>query len=1002
MLSDLLQAIALYTHIIAVYSHPSPPNPLYLSAALNNLPAALSIKFSVLGQISDLNMAIQMQEKIVQDLPALSEPSFALHNLAISYQTRFEKTGNTPDLQNAIDLHEKALPLRPLGHIERFNSLDSLDDVLSIMFDISGDILRLRRLIEVRRLELVLRPADHPERSAVLDRLSSALSVSFTSVGSLELPELREMIDMYEESLVLRPLGHPQRYSSLANLAVALLQKFEHQGNDSDLGRAIKLCQDSLELCASSDPGRFKPLHTLADALVTRFHVKGHAADLDKALEYLENAGVLCPSNNTDQAMLLNSRSNALLTRSTISGVRKDLDDAIAIRKECLLLCPSGHPSHTIILSNLANSMTVRYRQTSEMGDLSCARKIYESILCMHPPGHPNRAKSLSRLADCLHLSYDHSGSMADLQSSVELHEEALSLRSTDHPERPISLHSLAAILIKRFKNLGIISDLDRVVEFAEEALRLYPDGHSKRSHYLNNLALALVARFEAIQNSDDLDVAIRHYEEALQLRPPLHPLHPESQNNLANALVRRFRSDGFKHIDDLNDAIEMYVAVLSQRQSGREDRLYPLNNLANAFCMRYEFLEEPAELDYQASISLHEEALSLAPTGHPMHCSVLINISKFALAKFQKSDDAIALKKAISFAREARDNALDHYKVDALDLLGKLYLLGREPDITQSITAFSLGARFELGLPSKRFGVAKAWIECALRPESVALCPSVEVDATAAYIAAIDLLPLLFLFELDATSRLSVLRQAPSLASDAAAWLSRQGNECRAVELLEQGRAVFWSFSRQISNKFGEVPGEVGVKFRTLSERLQVMMSTDSSQSGLAASAVTRSRRELQDEWTDTVEEVRKIAGLEHFLKAKPYEELRQAAKNGPIVMLIASDHGCFAIIIRSETSTPDSIILPISREDVLDLGKRLEEVLCLFGIRRHRVHSARNNLQDSDPLEAENKLQRILAEIWDKAVKHVIKRLELQVCLVYLSRSRSYVRRAEDLIHF
>jgi hypothetical protein len=80
-------------------------------------------------------------------------------------------------------------------------------------------------------------------------------------------------------------------------------------------------------------------------------------------------------------------------------------------------------------------------------------------------------------------------------------------------------------------------------------------------------------------------------------------------------------------------------------------------------------------------------------------------------------------------------------------------------------------------------------------------------VHATEAYEGAIDILPCLFWLKVNNASRLRTLECLLMLTCDVASWFVHHGNATHAVELLEQGCAVFWANKVHIKSTFNNLP---------------------------------------------------------------------------------------------------------------------------------------------------------------------------------------------------
>ncbi|KAG1842268.1 CHAT domain-containing protein [Suillus subalutaceus] len=111
-----------------------------------------------------------------------------------------------------------------------------------------------------------------------------------------------------------------------------------------------------------------------------------------------------------------------------------------------------------------------------------------------------------------------------------------------------------------------------------------------------------------------------------------------------------------------------------------------------------------------------------------------------------------------------------------------------------------------------------------------------------------------------------------------------------------------------------------------------------------------TRYRRLVKD-WNGAVEEIRKIEGYSRFLLPPLFSDLQDAACDGPIIVLIASELSCDAIIIPHK-QPPTKIPLPTDLKKLQALAARLQ--------------------RRSTPA-----LTTALTELWDDVVRLVIENL-------------------------
>ena len=72
--------------------------------------------------------------------------------------------------------------------------------------------------------------------------------------------------------------------------------------------------------------------------------------------------------------------------------------------------------------------------------------------------------------------------------------------------------------------------------------------------------------------------------------------------------------------------------------------------------------------------------------------------------------------------------------------------------------------------------------------------------------------------------------------------------------------------------------------------------------------------RRRAARDWDAAVDQIRRIEGLENFLRPIPFTDLRAAASGGPVVIVNISRHGSHALIVTPATTThPDPEVLVV-----------------------------------------------------------------------------------------
>jgi CHAT domain-containing protein/tetratricopeptide (TPR) repeat protein len=647
-------------------------------------------------------------------------------------------------------------------------------------------------------------------------------------------------------------------------------------------------------------------LHSRARSLVTKFERGGGTRYIDKAIVLDREALELCSPGHPMRADSLTELASDVSTRYAQLGATKDLEEAVVLNREALDLCPQGHPDRSMSLNNLACHLSTRYEQLGAIQDLEEAIVLDREALDLFPQGHPDRSTSLNNLAADLSTRYNQLGAMQDLDEAIVLDREALDLRPQGHPDRSTSLIGLAVHLSTRYAQLGAMQDLDEAIVLDREALDLCPQGHPHRSGSLNNRAAHLSSRYKQLGAMEDLDEAIVLDREALDLFPQGHPDRSTSLNNLAVHLCSRYEELGA--MQDLDEAIFLAREALDLFPQGHPYRSMSLSNLAAHLSSRYKQLRAMEDLD--EAIVLGREGLDLRPQGHPDRSHSLDNLACDLRSRFTRS-------------KQLRD------KEELFSLYAQLVHVPQ-------VSSVDLSA-------------ARGWICAAedLQHPSLLLAYEISLRLLIQHLATLPSLP----------QHLVILKTlTSSLAVDAFSACLRKCAPARAVELLEQGRGVFWNqLTRLRSTPLDDVvascpAGNVLVEeFTRLALLIRnALNSPDPDQH----ERVCRLNLKLQG----IVTNIRNLPGLSRFLLPSLFPDLQHAASGGPVIIVNASKYSCDALIVFLDRD-PVHIPLQVTREDVRDLSTELHTLT----LRARRADMAKE-------------LAFFLRKLWDRIVSPIV----------------------------
>jgi CHAT domain-containing protein len=795
-----------------------------------------------------------------------------------------------------------------------------------------GDSLEMK--IVTGRWLLAACPSDHPLRADICKSLVHRLDQRFEETGSIAL--LDEVITLEREALALQPAGHPDRASACNNLAITLRRRYEMTGNSDVLDEIIMLHREALALRPAGHPVRASSCNNLANALQARCKLTGNS-DL--------------------------------------------LDETITLHREALALRPAGHPVRASSCNNLANALQTRYEVTGSSDVLDEIIMLHREALALRPAGHPVRASSCNNLANALQTRYMVTGSSDLLDETIALHREALDLCSAGHSDRAMSCNNLANALQARYEVTGSSDLLDETTALQREALALQPAGHPDRAMSCNNLANTLRTRYEMTGNSDLLNESIMLHREALALRPTGHPLRASSCNNLANALETRYGMIGSS--DLLDETITLHREALALRPAGHPDRFVSCNNLANALRARYKMTGSSDLLD--EATMLGREALALRPTGHSDHAGSCYSLADQLLLRFRQIQDVTVIDEALVLARESAVSSSPSSSWKAFRMLCRIHLESDSPHLSISTATQYLSQASAL-YPDNTALFIKAmqdllsmiWIRRSDWTADIALL------LLNVYSNLIDKLSRMTGFAFDTVSQLVALKSARSFGSDACMAALLSGCSSQAIEQIDHAHGVIWAQAlHQRDPQLQDLPGSLAFELEVL---LRAVSVPTSKVAPIPSNPATRHLspddvRHQQNSRIQTIlTEVRAMPGLERFMLGKTYAQLRETAREHPVVVL-ASAHGfVYALIIRNSVQEhPDEIRLKVLSDHLA----RLRRTATQAGLRTR--HVIRDFEVESDrqmrPGRSKDTALGTLAELWKEIVKPVLDHLQLTV---------------------
>ncbi|KAJ7495108.1 hypothetical protein FB451DRAFT_1121698 [Mycena latifolia] len=201
---------------------------------LETLAGCMNARYRRLGDINDLETAVQQQQEAV-DLAPEGHPNRAqyLHNLAVSLRDGYLRLGEVSNLEAVLQANTEAVNLTPDGHSMKATYLPGLATALTHRYEELGDVNDLKLAVEKHQEVVRLTSVDHIDRAWSVHCLASCLLDLYKK--SQDLNVLDMALDKFQELLEITPSGHPDRAERLQDLAGCFAYQYRHSGKSEAL-----------------------------------------------------------------------------------------------------------------------------------------------------------------------------------------------------------------------------------------------------------------------------------------------------------------------------------------------------------------------------------------------------------------------------------------------------------------------------------------------------------------------------------------------------------------------------------------------------------------------------------------------------------------------------------------------------------------------------------------------------------------------------------------------
>jgi tetratricopeptide (TPR) repeat protein len=617
------------------------------------------------------------------------------------------------------------------------------------------------------------------------------------------------------------------------------------------LQEAILVYEDVLQLRVPEDENRAEAVEDLGFAIFRLCAYHEGAKRIDRSVELLREALHLRPPGDPLREGPLGRLARALLFLHQ-QGEYHDLrilTEVIAHSQEALQLCSSGHSGRARALGTLSSALHSHFLVSSDPVMLNDAIRLRKETLELCDRGGHERIAALINLSSLLNDSFRYYGGFDKAAETVAVLREALQLSPIGTPGRFMTIDSLATALGENFQQTGQKTFLAEAISLGREALQLVPAAHPQRKRIVGNLADSLLLDFREHRGARVLEEGMTLARESVLAHEGGHPHRISFITLLAEALQL---GSGIYGPSALQEAISLYTEALEACPFDSLRRVVPLEKLADLYCG----LDKPS---WVAAHVLYCEALELSPIGRPTRSQLLCGISRCYL--------------------DPRSPLLDIHE-------GIRYLAQAYTDDYCHVNRRLKSAISDLERVEVAYRAQQDHLDLSTRTRN----SSQILDL---YACIVGLLPRAANFGLAHQTRFQAVAGLDELTRSAVTRAILLERFRQAVEILEEGRGVFWSQSLHLrANGFDNVPEGDQRELERLLRLLEFSARRDQS-SDLSVAELEQNletRRKLNNEAERLISRIRSYPGLSRFLLPASFGGLMDALPPGYVVIVNTS----------------------------------------------------------------------------------------------------------------
>lgn len=714
-----------------------------------------------------------------------------------------------------------------------------------------------------------------------------------------------------EMSLDLLPVGDRARLEGQLAFATALLCRYELTKDEPLLDRARALLRQYGRDYPPGSDGRAVYLTTCAWASL-RAAEASETVDAAREAVAVARRGVEEYPRDPAQLVYL---GNALMHSFELTGLPSTISHAMRAHTSAVRSTPAGDPNSAHRLSSLGSALARKAAMTGALTDVLPAVRAHRDAVATADPADPSYATYLCNLGVALAKEYELGHAADILAEAIGVHRRALTLSNPEHVQHAQRVEGLANALVYRYEGFDDDDAVAESIELRRATLKNLVQHHPMRTLVQVNLAGSLLRRSERTEDTDGLDEAEHLMRQVLASTRPANPSAPTRMNLLGLALGRRGEA-GAGPDTDLAEACDWLRKAIDTAPDGYGYLPMFRSNLAVFLTDFYESQRtvDPlsAEGALNEAVGLHRQAVSETPAAHSERGRRVANLAVVLSARAQHQQDSASLDEAAAVCEAALASLPRHDPGHALclNISGQIdryrfELMNDQDAGRRALESYARAAREATSPAPTRIRAARsAGILAAQLGE--------EPRALEELTSAIDLLERVVSPALRHSDQERLLAELTGLPRAAAAIAIAIGQPRDALSLLERGRGVLlgrMTDSRTQYDTLAELEPELAEHLREVQGRLDHLQSPSTApthEDALARTADSGSsadqRSNLARRYQELIAEIRSRPGFGSFLRPAPFEQLQQAAADGPVALVNISELRCDALVLSDE----------------------------------------------------------------------------------------------------